>query len=51
MSDAKNVEVGRYFGTKGSTVSEALKGVETRMRRDKKFQKEIAVLKGQLIIE
>lgn len=51
MSDAKNVEVGRYFGIKGSTVSEALKGVETRMKIDKKFQKEIAVLKGQFIIE
>ena len=49
MSNAKNIEIGRYFGVKGSTVSEALKGVETRIKRDKKYQKEIEILKGQFI--
>ncbi len=49
MSNAKNIEIGRYFGIKGSTVSEALKGVETRIKRDKKFQKEIKILKGQQV--
>ena len=51
LSNEKNVEIGGYFRIKGSTVSEALKGVETRMKRDKKFQKEIEVLKGPFIIE
>jgi REP element-mobilizing transposase RayT len=50
MSNTKNIEIGRYFGIKGSTVSEALKRVETRIKRDKKFQKEIEALKKQLII-
>ena len=36
---------------KGSTVSEALKGVEARIKRDVDFQKEIEVLKEQLVIE
>lgn len=51
MSNAKNVEIGQYFGIKGSTVSEALKGVKTRIKRDKKFQKETEVLKEQFIVE
>ncbi len=45
------LEIGQYFGIKGSTVSEALKGVETGIKKDKKFQKEIKILKGQLINE
>lgn len=49
MSNAKNIEIGRYYGVKGSTVSEALKEVETRIKRDKKYQKEIEILKGQCI--
>ncbi|MDL1936562.1 hypothetical protein FBQ80_13450 [Candidatus Brocadia sp. AMX2] len=28
MSNAKNTEIGRYFGIQGSTVSEALKRVQ-----------------------
>lgn len=51
LSNEKNVEIGRYFRIKGSTVSEALKGVEARIKRDKSFQKEIEVLKDQLVIE
>lgn len=51
MNNTKNREIGRYFGIKGSTVSEALKRVETRIKRDRKFQKEIEMLKKQLIIE
>ncbi len=51
MSNTKNVEIGRCFGIKGSTVSEALKRVETRLKRDKIFQNEIEILKKQLIIE
>ncbi|RIK03014.1 MAG: hypothetical protein DCC43_01495 [Candidatus Brocadia sp.] len=42
MSNAKNTEIGRYFGIQGSTVSEALKRV---------FRKEIEVLKKQFVIE
>ncbi|MCE7866938.1 MAG: hypothetical protein DYG83_08935 [Candidatus Brocadia sp. AMX2] len=30
MSNAKNTEIGRYFGIQGSTVSEALKRVTIR---------------------
>ncbi|GIK11834.1 MAG: hypothetical protein HBSIN01_07690 [Candidatus Brocadia sinica] len=45
MSNAKNTEIGRYFGIQGSTVSEALKRVETRIKREGKFRKEIEVLK------
>ena len=45
MSNTKNREIGRYFGVKGSTVSETLKRVETRIKREKKFQKEIEELK------
>ena len=51
MSNEKNVEIGRYFRVKGSTVSEALKGVETKIKRDKNFQKENEVLREQLVIE
>ena len=51
LSNEKNVEIGRYFRVKGSTVSEALKGVETKIKRDKIFQKEIEVLRKQLVIE
>lgn len=51
MGNTKNVEIGRCFGIKGSTVSEALKQVETRLKRDKIFQNEIEILKKQLIIE
>lgn len=51
LSNVKNIEIGRYFGIKGSTVSESLKGVEDRMKRDEKLRKEIEVLKGQLVIE
>ncbi|MEK6765088.1 MAG: hypothetical protein AABY49_02515 [Planctomycetota bacterium] len=36
---------------KGSTVSEALKGVEARIKRDVDFQKDIEVLKEELVIE
>jgi putative transposase len=49
MSNAKNIEIGRYFGIRGSTVSEALKEVETRIKQDKKYQKEIEILKAQCI--
>ncbi|HHT9146830.1 MAG: hypothetical protein Q7J76_02765 [Candidatus Brocadiaceae bacterium] len=51
LSNEKNVEIGKYFRVKGSTVSEALKGVETKIKRDKIFQKEIEVLRKQLVIE
>lgn len=51
MSNAKNTEIGRYFGIQGSTVSEALKRVETRIKREGKFRKEIEVLKKQFVIE
>jgi len=51
LSNEKNVEIGRYFRIKGSTVSEALKGVEARIKRDVNFQKEIEVLKEKLVIE
>jgi len=36
---------------KGSTVSEALKEVAARIKRDVNFQKEIEVLKEKLVIE
>jgi len=36
MSNAKNVEIRQYFGIKRSTLSEVLKGVETRIKKDKK---------------
>jgi len=45
LSNEKNVEIGKYFRAKGSTVSEALKGVETKIKRDKIFQKKIEVLR------
>jgi len=51
MGNEKNVEFGRYFRVKESTVSEALKGIETKIKRDKIFQKEIEVLRKQLVIE
>ena len=51
LSNEKNVEIGGYFRIKGSTVSEALKGVEARIKRDVNFQKEIEVLKEKLVIE
>lgn len=51
MSNTKNREIGRYFGIKGSTVSETLKRVETRIKRERKFKKEIEVLKKQVIVE
>ena len=51
LSNEKNVEIGRYFRVKGSTVSEALKGVETKIKRDNIFQKEIEVLRKPLVIE
>ena len=51
LSNEKNVEIGRYFRIRGSTVSEALKGVEARIKRDVNFQKEIEVLKEKLVIE
>ena len=51
MSNKKNVEIGRYFRVKRSTVSEALKGVETKIKRDNIFQKEIEVLRKPLVIE
>ena len=51
LGNEKNVEIGKYFRVKGSTVSEALKGVETKIKRDKIFQKEIEVLREQLVIE
>ncbi|MCK6469259.1 MAG: hypothetical protein L6Q53_13845 [Candidatus Brocadia sinica] len=51
MSNAKNTEIGRYFGIQGSTVSEALKRVETRIKREGKFRKELEVLKKQFVIE
>lgn len=34
LSGKKNIEVGRYFGIKGSAVSETLKAVEQRMIED-----------------
>ena len=46
MSNTKNREIGRYFGIKGPTVSETLKRVETRIKRERKCQKEIDVLKN-----
>jgi len=51
LSNEKNIEVGRYFEIKGSTVSEALKRVEAKIKRDVIFQKEIEVLREQLVIE
>ena len=51
LSNEKNVEIGRYFRVKGSTVSEALKGVETKIKRDKIFQKEMELLRKQSVIE
>lgn len=45
MSTAKNTEIVRYFGMQWSTVSESLKKGETRIKRDKIFQKEIEVFK------
>jgi len=51
LSNEKNVEIGRYFRVKGSTVSEALKGVVTKIKRDKYFQKEIEVLRNPLVLE
>ena len=44
LRNEKNVEIGRYFRVKGSTVSEALKGVETKI-------KESEVLRRQLVID
>lgn len=49
LSNAKNVEIGKSFGIKGSTVSTILKVVEVRLRRDKKYQQEIKKLKKILI--
>lgn len=51
MSNVKDTEIGRCFGIQGSTVSEALKRVETRIKRESKFRKEIEVLKKQFVIE
>ncbi|MEK6765273.1 MAG: hypothetical protein AABY49_03480 [Planctomycetota bacterium] len=45
MSNERNVEVGRCFGIKGLTVSEALKAVEAKIKRDESFKKEIEVLR------
>ena len=37
MSNTRNREIGRYFGIKGSTVSETLKRVETRIKEREKI--------------
>jgi len=50
LSGRKNVEVGKYFGIKGSAVSEVMKAVEMRMREDETYRGEIAKIK-ELIIE
>ncbi len=44
LSGKKNIEVGRYFGIKGSAVSETLKAVEQRMIEDEMFQRDIKKL-------
>lgn len=49
LSGKKNIEVGRYFGIKGSAVSETLKTVEQRMIEDEMFQRDIKKLKGMII--
>ncbi len=41
MSNKRNIEIERYFRVKGSMVSEALKGVETKIKRDKIFRKSL----------
>ncbi|MDN3515124.1 MAG: hypothetical protein NG747_12090 [Candidatus Brocadia sp.] len=51
MCNTNNRGIGRYFGVKGSTVSETLKRVETRIKRDEKFQKEIGKFKKQIFTE
>jgi len=38
------------FTAQGSTVSEALKRVETRIKREDKFRKEIEVLKNNSLL-
>ncbi|GAX59510.1 ATPase [Candidatus Scalindua japonica] len=45
MSNEKNEEIGRYFGIKGSTVSDVLKGVEAMAEKDRKLRKETETLK------
>ncbi|MDR4497730.1 MAG: transposase [Candidatus Scalindua sp.] len=50
-SKTKNSEIGRYFGIKGSTVSETLKRVEARIKTEKKLQKEIEALNKQIFVE
>ncbi|GAB62408.1 MAG: hypothetical protein DWB56_10220 [Candidatus Jettenia sp.] len=50
-SNEKNIEIERYFKINGSTVSKALKRVETEIKRDVNFQKEVESLKENLVIK
>jgi hypothetical protein len=47
----RNREIGRYFGIKGSAVSEVIKGVEGRLGEEFRLRKEIESLKEKLIID
>ncbi len=49
LSGKKNTEVGRYFGIKGSAVSEVIKVVERCMKEEKLFRREVDKLKGRII--
>lgn len=51
MSGGNNKEIGRYFGIKGSAVSEVIKRIEERLGEDIGFRKEIESLKGKIVID
>ncbi|HID94316.1 MAG TPA: hypothetical protein EYP60_09525 [bacterium (Candidatus Stahlbacteria)] len=48
MSSCKNVEVGKYFGIRGSAVSEVVKAMETKIEASERLQKEIETLKRSI---
>lgn len=41
LSGMKNIEVGNYFGIKGSAVSGIIKALEEVLKQEQKFKKEV----------
>lgn len=51
LSKQRGKEIGRYFGIKGPAISGIIKGIETRLEREKGLREEIDLLRQRMINE
>jgi chromosomal replication initiation ATPase DnaA len=51
LSGKKNIEIGDYFGIKGSAVSNVIRAMEDRIETEKKLKKAVEGIKERFINE